>query len=41
MDTWRATAFHLTDDVHPGGEVTEIHYWKNLLTDRRVGFKFQ
>jgi len=29
------------DDLDPGGEVTEIHSWRNLLTGRRFGFKFQ
>jgi RHS repeat-associated protein len=26
---------------HGGGEVSVIHYWKNLLTGRRFGFKFK
>ncbi len=29
---------HIHD--HPGGESTEIHYWENLLTGERFGFKF-
>jgi len=31
----------LTDGVHPGGEVTAIHSWRDFLTARRFGFKFQ
>ncbi|HVC78162.1 MAG TPA: RHS repeat-associated core domain-containing protein [Candidatus Micrarchaeaceae archaeon] len=27
--------------VHPGGVTTEIHYWQNLVTGRRFGFKFK
>ena len=26
---------------HPGGTKTVIHYWENLLTGVREGFKFQ
>jgi hypothetical protein len=26
---------------HPRGEASEIHYWKNLQTGRRFGFKFK
>ena len=26
---------------HPGGEVSKIHYWKNLQTGRGYGFKFK
>jgi hypothetical protein len=26
---------------HPGGAETVIHYWENLLTGAREGFKFK